>query len=121
MTAIQLVSLLSTDFSFTTLLNDHIAIFIVGLLILFLSIVLRAFRISIIELLLLSLFFVVLETFSNPLYLVLVVLQVMLGVWMIWKIKIAIDTTFYRQSEKTLKRPRDITSGGNPGTGHLLY
>ncbi len=121
MTAIQLISPFSTDFSFNTLLHDHIAIFIVGLLILFLSVVLRAIRISIIELSLLSLFFVITETFLNPLYLALIVLQVLLGVWMIWKVKIAVDITFYRQSEKTHKRPRDITNGGNAGTGHLLY
>lgn len=121
MNALQLISALSVDFSFTTLLHEHSTFLIIGILVLFASIVMGAVRLASIQVILLSLFFVIVETFSNPTYLVLVVLQVGFGLWMIWKLKAAIDTSYYRHSEKTHKRPRDITRGGNAGTGHLLY
>lgn len=121
MNAVQLISPFSTDFSFNSLLQEHSAFFIIGILILFSSVLLRAGRVVIAQTLLLSLFFVIIETFSNPLYLLLVVLQVLFGIWMIWKVKAAVDISFYRHSEKTHLRPSDITKGGNAGTGSLLY
>ncbi|ANU10738.1 hypothetical protein A1A1_09816 [Planococcus antarcticus DSM 14505] len=121
MNALQLISALSVDFTFDTLLHEHSAFLIIGILVLFASIVMGAARFVIIQTIALTLFFVTVETFSNPTYLVLVVLQVGFGVWMIWKVKTVIDTSYYRHSEKTHKRPRDITRGGNAGTGHVLY
>lgn len=121
MDAVQLISSIPADFSFDSLLQEHNAVLIIGLLILFVSVLLRAGRIVIAQAVLLYLFFVISETFSNPLYLVLVILQVLFGIWMIWKVKAAVDTSFYRHSEKTHLRPRDITKGGNAGAGSLLY
>ncbi|WP_223632584.1 hypothetical protein [Planococcus sp. 4-30] len=121
MNAVQFISPFSTDFSFNALLHEHSAFLIIGILILFFSVLLRAGRVVVIEAVLLSLFFVIAETFSNPLYLALVVLQLLFGIWMIWKVKIAVDTSFYRHSEKTHLRPTDITKGGNAGTGPILY
>lgn len=121
MNAVQWISPFSTDFTFSSLMQEHQAILIIGLLILFVSVVLRAGRFVIAQAVLLALFFVITETLSNPLYLVLVILQVLFGIWMIWKVKAAVGTSFYRHSEKTHLRPHDITKGGNAGTGHLLY
>ncbi|WP_394121720.1 hypothetical protein [Planococcus donghaensis] len=121
MNAVQFISPFSTDFSFNALLHEHSAFLIIGILILFVSVLLRAGRIVIAQAVLLSLFFVITESFSNPLYLALVAIQVLFGIWMIWKVKIAVDTSFYRHSEKTRLRPTDITKGGNAGTGTLLY
>lgn len=121
MNAVQSISPFSTDFSFNALLQEHSAFLIIGILILFVSVVLRAGKIVIAQAVLLSLFFVITESFSNPLYFALVIVQVLFGIWMIWKLKIAIDTSFYRHSEKTHLRPTDITKGGNAGTGPILY
>lgn len=121
MNAVQLISPLSTDFSFNSLLHEHSTVLIIGILILFVSVVLRAGRIVIAQAVLLSIFFVIAESFSNPLYLALVILQVLFGIWMVWKVKAAIDTSFYRHSEKTHLRPQNIIKGGNAGTGSLLY
>ncbi|MBT2569554.1 hypothetical protein [Planococcus sp. ISL-110] len=121
MNSVQLISPLSTDFSFNSLLQEHSAFLIIGILILFVSVLLRAGKVIVAQTVLLSLFFVITETFSNPLYLALVIVQILFGIWMIWKVKAAIDTSFYRHSEKTHLRPIDITKGGNAGTGSLLY
>ena len=121
MNALLLISPLSFDFAFTSLLHEHNLIFIIGILILFLSVILRAFKTLVIQSLLFFLFFASEETFSNPFYILLVVLQIALALWVLWGLKKAADTTFYRQSEKTLKRPRDITRAGNSGVGPFLY
>ena len=121
MKVLLLTSTLSFDFDFTALLHEHGSILIMGILVLFLSGILLAVRTFAIQLILLFLFFASEETFSNPLYILLVVLQIALGLWVLWGVKKAVDTTFYRQSEKTLKRPRDITKAGNSGIGPFLY
>ena len=121
MNAFQFISPLSTDFTFNSILHEHQAVLIIGILILFSSVLLRAGRVFFAQAVLLSSFYVISESFSNPLYLVLVILQVLFGIWMIWKVKAAIDTSFYRHSEKTHLRPQDIIKGGNAGTGSLLY
>lgn len=121
MNALLLTSPLSFDFVFTSLLQEHNLIFIIGILILFLSGILWAVKTFSIQLILLFLFFASEENFSNPLYILLVALQIALGLWVLWGLKKAADTTFYRQSEKTLKRPRDITKAGNSGVGPFLY
>ena len=121
MNVLQATSLSFIDFEFTNLLHEHNLILILGIIALFISVLLRSFKTTIIELVLLLLLFVSEEAFSNPLYIGLVVLQVALSLWVIWKVKEAADITYYRQAEKTLKRPRDITRGGSAGTHHFLF
>lgn len=108
------------DFEFTNLLHDHNLILILGLIALFISVILRAFKTAFVEVMLMLGLFASEEVFYNPLYMILAAVQVTLSLWVIWKVKKAIDTTYYRHSEKTLKRPRDITRGGSAGTHHFL-
>lgn len=79
MNALLLTSPLSFDFVFTSLLQEHSLIFIIGILILFRSGILRAVKTFLFQLILLFLFFASEETFSNPLYILLVALQISLG------------------------------------------
>lgn len=120
MNAIQLTSMFSVDFHFTSLLHNHNLILIVGIVVLFISVLLRSVKTFSLQATLLFLLFVSQEVFSNPLYILLIVLQLALGFWVLWKVKEAIDETFYRQSEKTLKRTRKLTRGGNSGAHHFL-
>lgn len=119
MNAIQSIPFL--DFSFTQLLYEHNLLLIAGIVVLFISILLRSFKIAAVQLFLLLLLFASIEVFSNPLYVLLAFLQAALALWVLWKVKNEVDITYYRQCEKTLKRPRDITLGGNAGTHRLLY
>lgn len=109
------------DFSYTSLLHEHNLILILGILVLFSSVLLKAVKTFSIQLVLLLLFFAIAETYSSPVYTVLVILQVAFGLWILWKVKEAVDITFYRHSEKTLKRSRDITKGGNAGVHSFLF
>lgn len=120
MNALQAASLSFIDFEFTNLLHNHNLILILGLIALFIAVILRAFKTIAIEGTLLLLLFASEEVFSNPLYAILAALQVLLSLWVFWKMKEAIDITYFRHSEKTLKRPRDITKGGSAGTHHFL-
>lgn len=120
MNALQATSLSFIDFEFTNLLHNHNLILILGLIALFIAVILRAFKTIAIEGSLLLLLFASEEVFSNPMYAVLAALQVLLSLWVFWKMKEAIDITYFRHSEKTLKRPRDITKGGSAGTHHFL-
>lgn len=121
MNTIQSLSIPMLDFSYTQLLHEHNLLLISGIVVLFISIVLRSMKTAAAELVLLLLLFASTEVFSNPLYVLLAVLQTVLALWVLWKVKNEIDITYYRQCEKTLKRPRDITSGGNAGTHRLLF
>lgn len=114
-------SFFPADFSYTSLLHEHNIILILGILVLFISVLLSAVKSFSIQLGLLLLFFAIEETFSSPVYVVLAILQVAFGLWILWKVKEAVDITFYRHSEKTLKRSRDITKGGNAGTHSFLF
>ncbi|MDQ0427215.1 putative membrane protein YqjE [Planomicrobium stackebrandtii] len=120
MNAIQLTSMFLVDFKFSSLVHNHNLILIVGIVVLFISVLLRSVKTLSLQSILLFLLFASQEVFSNPLYILLIVLQLALGFWVMWKVKEAIDETYYRHSEKTLKRTRDITRGGNPGTHHFL-
>lgn len=109
------------DFSFTNLIHEHNLVLIFGIMALFVAVLLRAFKTAAVELLLLLLLFASVELFSNPLYSSLAAIQLALAIWVLWKVKKEIDITYFRQCEKTLKRPRDITSGGNAGTHRFLF
>lgn len=114
-------ALFPIDFSFTLLLHEHNLILIFGIVVLFITVLLRAVKTFSIQLVLLLLFFSIEETFSSPLYIVLMILQAAFALWILWKVKEAVDITYYRQSEKTLKRTRDITKSGNAGIHPFLF
>lgn len=116
-----MTSLLPLDFNFTAVLNEHSFIFILGIIVLFLAVVLRAFKTFLIQSVLLLSLFAVEEILSSPIYILLLVVQAVFAVWVFWKVKEAADITYFRQSEKTLKRSRDLTKGGSAGIYPILY
>lgn len=109
------------DYSFNALFHQHNLILILGILVLFISVLLQVIKTFSIQLVLLLLIFAIEETFSSPVYVALTILQVVFGLWILWKVKEAVDITFYRHLEKTLKRSRDITKGGNAGVHPFLF
>lgn len=110
-----------TDFGFTNLIHAHNTVLILGIVVLFIAVLLRAFRTAIGELLLLALLFASTEVFNNPLYIALMAIQLAIVMWVLWKVKGEVDITYFRRREKTLKRSRNITRGGNAGTHHFLF
>lgn len=99
-------ALFYTDFTFSLLLEEHNILFILGMLVLFLSIVLHAVKSFSVQAVLLFLLYAIEEK---------------IAIWILWSVKEAVDISYYRHSEKTLKRARYITKGGNTGTHPFLF
>ncbi|HSP22956.1 MAG TPA: hypothetical protein VLQ20_11610 [Planococcus sp. (in: firmicutes)] len=121
MIALQFISGSLIDFEFTNLIHEHNLVLILGIVVLFIAVLLRALRTAIVEVLLLSLLFASTEVFNNPLYIALLAIQLALVMWVLWKVKGEADITYIRRLEKTLKKSRNITRGGNAGDHHFLF
>ncbi|RNF39028.1 hypothetical protein [Planococcus salinus] len=118
---LSVVSIFSFDFSFTSLMAGHGWIYIMAILVLGLSLVMRTGKIFLAQLMLLFAFYSITEIFSNFLFLALVFLQVALAVWMLIRIEMEVEQSYNRHLEKTHQLPRNVTKGGNAGIRHYRF
>ena len=103
------------DYSFTLLLAGGQWLFLIGILTFAFTVILRLWKILLAQLILFLAFWTFKETFANPVFLLIVAMQMALAVWLLIRLRIEIEGSFARRLEKTLKLPRNITKNGNAG------
>lgn len=109
------ISLVSFDFAFTSILKEHQFIFIVALLTLAFSVILLSWKVMLTQLGFLAIFYIIEESTTNIIYLLFMILQVALGIWVLYRYKKALDYFNELVLEKTHQIPQKITSQGNSG------
>lgn len=103
------------DFRFTALFEEWQAVLITGLLVGSLALFMWLWKIMLVQGMLLVGFWASEESFSQPLFWVLVALQVLLAGYFAFRLYTEIEWSLSRRLEKTLKLPRNITKNGNAG------
>ncbi|MFZ3578413.1 hypothetical protein [Virgibacillus sp. DJP39] len=114
--SLHFISPVELDTVFTSFLVENNIILVIAIQTLALSLVLRSVKVFTIELGLLILYFFIQTPVTNPVYILLVLVQILLVVFTFYRFKKAIDTVYQRQLEKTHQMPRKITSNGYNGS-----
>jgi len=112
----NLIFLSIIDVNFANFAGGHSLIMTIVLVSFALAGILRSKRMLLIQLLLFGTLITVNEVAVPVLFYLFMLLQITLGLFMIYKVHRAINRNYLLVMEKTHQLPRDITSNGDNGT-----
>ncbi|HSJ38995.1 MAG TPA: hypothetical protein VK945_12370, partial [Planococcus sp. (in: firmicutes)] len=103
------------DFAFTAIDEGFAWLYITGIIVLGLSLFAWFGQIFFAQTVIGLGFLAVVETVGNPLFILLIVLQIALAAWTLYRFASEIELTANRHMEKTHLLPRNVTKGGGDG------
>lgn len=110
-----------TDFTYSLLIQEHSFFFIIGIITFSISVILRTKKLFLTQLIIFFSIYAIEESLSNILYWVLIIVQVLLGIIIIYALKKAVHQNYLLILKKTHKVPRDITKCGNLGSQSSFF
>jgi hypothetical protein len=104
------------NLTYPLFVEEYKVILMIAILTVAVSVILRSYKILIIQLLFFIGLFIFEGSISQSIYMLLVGLQLLLGCFLLYRLKKALDRNYQLVLEKTHKIPRDITRAGKSGS-----